>query len=148
MTHTPAFRARAYLTGLTSHFADGTRPTLDGTRCDGDTFPEPFARLTEQWGKCLDAAATINDRYYTDWNRASGVLTVIAPATRDAALAELRGVWNTLCRNYISETLDRDRIPWDCPFCGDHVSREERVDGRCPECMCVINISDGGTDWL
>lgn len=147
--YTPAFRARCYLTGLTSSFADGTRPDLDANRCDGDTFPAEFARLASQWARCLDAAATINSRYYKDWNRAGGVLTVIAPATRDAALAELRGVWNTLCRNYISETLDRDRLPFDCPFCGTHVSRDERTeDGRCPACMCVINMDDRGTDWL
>lgn len=147
--YTPAFRAKNYLTGLTTVFADGTRPTLDSARCSGTEFPEPFARLTAQWGKCLDAAQVINERYYEDWNRAGGVLTVIAPATRDTALSELRIVWNTLARTYITETLDRDRIAWDCPFCGTHVGVDACTeDGRCPECCCVLNTNDNESDWL
>lgn len=151
--YTPAFRARSYLTGLTTVFADGTRPTLDAARCGGDTFPIDFARLTDQWNKCLDAAKVINSRYYDDWNRQGGVLTVIAPATRDAALSELRTVWNTLVRNYVAETLDRDRLPWDCPFCGTHVDPEGWHSGeidadRCPSCMCILWMNDRETDWL
>lgn len=146
--YTPAYRARAYLTGLTVAFSDGTRPDLDGNLCDGDTFPEPFARLTARWYECLHAATLINERYRTDLDT-GGALTCIASAVRETALRELGGVWESLVDNYISETLDRDRLPFDCPFCGTHVSRDERTeDGRCPACMCVINMDDRGTDWL
>lgn len=106
-TYTPAHQARAYLTSLTTAFADGTRPTLDAAQVAADEFPEHFARLSSQWELCLDAAQVINDRYQEDWNRQGGALTVIAPAVRDAALSELRVVWNTLCRNYVQDTLDR-----------------------------------------
>ena len=147
--YTPAYRARCYLTSLTTAFADGTRPELDSAQCAGGEFPAEFARLESQWRSCLDAAQVINARYTEDWNRAGGALTVIAPAVRDAALSELRVVWNGLCRNYVQETLDRDRMPWDCPFCGQHVGPDERTDDdRCPECMCVLAVNDGGTDWL
>ncbi|MGC7260147.1 hypothetical protein RBA10_22425, partial [Mycobacteroides abscessus subsp. abscessus] len=71
--YTPAFRAKNYLTGLTVTFSDGTRPDIDAARCHGDTFPAEFARLQGQWERCLDAASTINQRYYEDWNRAGGV---------------------------------------------------------------------------
>lgn len=150
--YTPAFHARVYLTGLTTVFAEGSRPELDAARCGGTEFPEQFARLQGQWGKCLDAASTINSRYYEDWNRAGGALTVIAPATRETALSELRIVWNTLARNYVQETLDRDRIAWDCPFCGTHVDPEgwhsDEIDAdRCPECMCILWMNDNETDW-
>lgn len=104
--YTPAYRARAYLASLATAFADGTRPTLDAAECGADDFPAEFARLESQWRSCLDAAQVINDRYQEDLNRAGGALTVIAPAVRDAALSELRGVWMTLCRNYFQETLD------------------------------------------
>lgn len=151
--YTPAFRARWHLTGLTTAFADGAQPTIDPALCGAAEFPTDFARLTDHWTRCLDAASVINARYFEDWNRAGGVLTVIAPATRDAALSELRGVWMTLVRNYVAETLDRDRLPWDCPFCGEHVSPEgwgtgDRDGDRCPSCMCILWMNDGETDWL
>lgn len=145
--YTPAFRAKNYLTGLTVTFSDGTRPELDSAMCGGTEFPAEFARLAMRWHECLHAASTINARYYDDWNRAGGALTVIAPATRETALSELRIVWNTLCRNYVTETLDADRRPWDCIFCGVPVPRDGRFDHRCPECMCVLNINAAGTDW-
>lgn len=75
-----------------------------------------------------------------------GGFLVIAPAVRETALSELRGVWMTLCRNYVQETLDRDRIPFDCPFCGVHVSRDGVTDDD--RCLCVLAVNDGGTDWL
>ncbi|EIC62296.1 hypothetical protein [Mycobacteroides abscessus] len=144
----PDTEACSYLTGLSSAFADGTRPTIDAARCGGDTFPVDFARLTDQWNKCLDAAKVINSRYYDDWNRQGGVLTVIAPATRDAALSELRAVWMTLVRNYVADTLDANRAAWDCPFCGVPVPREHVWDAdRCPSCMTILSSNDAGTDW-
>lgn len=151
--YTPAYRARSYLHGFTAAFADGTRPTMDPARSGGAEFPEQFARLQAQWTKCLDAAQTINQRYYDDWNAAGGPLTVIAPAVHDTALSELRIVWNTLVRSYISETLDCDRIAWDCPFCGVHVDpkgwHSDEVDAdRCGNCMCILSMNDYETDWL
>jgi len=147
--YTPAYRARNYLTDRMAAFVDDTVDlTLDANQCGGDTFPEHFARLQSQWAKCVDAAEVIHARFDTDWNRAGGPLTVIAPAVRDAALSELRIVWNTLARNYVAETLDIDRLPFDCIFCGTHVPRGGRFDHRCPECMCVLNLNDDETDWL
>lgn len=147
--YTCAFRAKVYLTGLTVAFTDDTRPDLDPARCGADEFPGEFSRLVSQWGKCLDAAKVINSRYYDDWNQSGGPLTVIAPATRDTALSELRVVWNTLVRSYIQDTLDRDRMPWDCVFCGVPVSPDGVVDeDRCPSCMCILVMNDGETDWL
>lgn len=145
--YTPAFRAKNYLTGLTVAFADGTRPTIDPSRCGGAEFPAEFARLQGQWGKCLDAAQVINERYYEDWNRAGGALTVIAPAVREVALDELAAVWNTLVDNYISGTLDKNRKPFDCIFCGVPVPHDGRFDHRCPNCCCVLNVNAAGTDW-
>lgn len=151
--YTPAYRARTYLTGLTAAFADGTRPELDSARCGAGEFPAEFARLATSWTRCLDAAQVINDRYYEDWNAAGGPLTVIAPAVRDKALSELRVVWMAVCRTYVAETLDRDRIPFDCPFCGVHVDPEgwhsDEIDAdRCPNCMCILWMNDTETDWL
>lgn len=145
--YTPSYLASCYLGGLASAFADGTRPELDPTLCHAEQFPAEFARLRGQWTKCLDAAAIINSRYQDDWNRAGGPLTVIAPAVRECALDALAEVWEALVQNYIGETLDADRAPWDCPFCGVQVPRDTRFDHRCPSCMCVLNPNTAGTGW-
>ena len=150
--YTPAFRASCYLSSLTVVFSDGTRPELDAARCGADEFPVEFARLESQWDKCLNAAATINERYYEDWNRQGGVLTVIAPKVRECALSELKSVWNVVCDTYIAETLNRERRVWDCPFCGKPVDPEgwysTDIDSdRCPECMCILWMNDQETDW-
>lgn len=148
--YTPAYHARVYLEGLAAAFAEGARPVLDAQVLGAAEFPTEFARLAAQWEQCLDAARTVNRRYYADWNASGGgVLTVIAPATRDAALAELRGVWKVLCRNYVETTLDRDRLPFDCRFCGVHVSPEDVWDGdRCPHCFCALWLNGDETDWV
>ncbi|MCB1257110.1 MAG: hypothetical protein KDB26_08405 [Microthrixaceae bacterium] len=148
-TTTEAYTARKYLSGLTSAFSDGTHPSIDRDLLRADEHPEGFARLVSGWNNCIHAASTINSRYYEDWNRARGALTVIAPRVREASLSELRIVWMTLCRNYIQATLDRDRIAWDCVRCGEHVSLEETIDfDRCPYCEVLLTTDDSRTDWL
>lgn len=146
--YTEGYRLRCYLEDFTAAFADGTHPELDRDRCGADTYPEKFARLVSAWNNCLCAANTINARYYEDWNRHAGALTVIAADVRDAALSSLAELWKSLCEQYISETVEADRQPWDCPFCGEDVPRAVVFDiDRCPDCMCILILRDDEEGW-
>ena len=146
--YTPGYHARNYLSGLRTAFADDTRPEIDPDRIGAADHPAEFATLRDSWHRILDAAETVNERYYSDWDIAGGPLTVIAPAVRRTALQELGSVWDAVCEKYISETLEIDRDPWDCPFCGEHVGADDVVDhDRCPNCLCVLWTRDSGRGW-
>lgn len=99
---------RNHLIGLSTAFAEGNREAVPSRNvCDYDhQHSEAFTRLCCGWVRCQEAATTINRRYYADWNRAGGALTVIAPAVRDVALTELASVWASVVETYLSEVTD------------------------------------------
>lgn len=106
MTTTTAIRN--HLLGLSGAFAEGNREAVPSRNvCDGTgQNNEAFTRLCCGWVRCQEAATTINQRYYSDWNRAGGALTVIAPAVREVALNELASVWASVVETYLEEVAD------------------------------------------
>lgn len=154
INYTAAFHARSHLHRLSQAFADGNRTVEpDPEVCRAEEHLDEFTKLVRQWHRCQDAAHVINSRYRQDWDH-GGALTVIAPKVREVSLAELTSVWNSLCATYIRDTLDADRKPWDCTFCGESVDPEpwyadddDFDDDRCPNCMCILQMNRAGTDW-
>lgn len=99
---------RDHLIGLSTAFAEGNREAVPSRNiCDYDhQHSEAFTRLCCGWIRCQEAATTINRRYYADWQRAGGALTVIAPAVREVALRELGDVWAAVVETYLAEVAD------------------------------------------
>ncbi|MGV0624540.1 hypothetical protein [Mycolicibacter minnesotensis] len=96
---------RDHLLGLSGAFAEGNREAVPSRNiCDGTgQHSEAFTRLCFGWVNCQTAAGVINQRYYSDWQRAGGALTVIAPAVRETALTELSSVWASVVETYLGE---------------------------------------------
>lgn len=145
-TYTPGCHARWHLETLARDFTDDTAAP-DPETCHATEFPEPFAVLVRGWNRCVDAARIINNRYRQDWEH-GGAVTVIAPRVREASLRELADVWHTLARKYIAETLDANRQPFDCTFCGTNMPPSVVGDeARCGHCCCVLWMNSSETDW-
>jgi hypothetical protein len=123
--YTPGFRARCHLDDLPVAFAEGNRNVApDSLLCHAAEFPDPFAELLRVWKRSLDIAETLNTRCREDAE--AGILPArVAEQGRDAALHELGKAWKAVCDTYIAVTLDANRKPWDCLFCGAPVDAEQ-----------------------
>lgn len=99
---------RDHLLGLSTAFSEGNREVVPNRNiCDANhQHSEAFTRLCCGWIRCQEAATTINRRYYSDWNRAGGALTVIAPAVRETAINELADVWASVVGTFIAEVTE------------------------------------------
>lgn len=150
--YTDGFRARCDMGDLTVALTEGNRTaTPDPIICHADEHPEQFAELLRVWKRSLDIAETLNTRCREDIE--AGTLPArVAKQGRAASLRELSKVWKGMYDSYIAATLDADRKPWDCLFCGSPVDPAKwggnAVDAdRCPSCMCILWMRRDETDW-
>lgn len=122
-------------------------PPLDAEKCRATVYPEGFSNLVTSWNNCVAASRTIHQRYQED-SAQGGVLAEIAAEMRDRALWGLKEAWEIVSAQYVSETLEVDRQPWDCPYCGVPVPTEHVWDdGRCPSCMVILEVRPDKQGW-
>ncbi|MBS9532606.1 hypothetical protein KIH27_03285 [Mycobacterium sp. M1] len=148
-TYTAGYHAGCHLEALTPAFADPTViASPDPLPCHADEHPAEFAALLQEWGQCLNAASVIASRYRAD-STPSSPMAVIAEAVRDAGVRALERAWKAVCDRYVAQTLDRERQPWDCLFCGVPVDPAgwRASEHRCGECMCILSMNPAETDW-
>jgi hypothetical protein len=145
--YTPGFRARCHLAGL--HLNEKGEP--DPGICAADEYPDEWVKLIREHAHIQDAARVVENRYQQDTNH-GGAVTAVAGHIRDAGRTALTELWESVCEKYIWDTLEKNRAPWDCPFCGTDVPEDSLdygvVDGdRCPECMCILRERDDEKGW-
>ncbi|TXH21885.1 MAG: hypothetical protein E6R06_18785 [Mycobacterium sp.] len=150
--YTAGFRARCHLGDLPVAFSDSTHIAApDPVLCHADEHPEQFAALMDSWNRCLNAASVIQSRHDADMEK-GGIIAAVAGEGRDGSMRALTAAWKGMYDNYIAATLDSQRKPWDCLFCGEPVDPEQwggnYVDAdRCPNCYCILWMNRDETDW-
>jgi hypothetical protein len=144
---TPGCRALYHLLDLCPEKPDGSGEPDPGI-CAADTYPDEWVKLVRELHHIRDAAAVIESRYQQDVSH-GGALTTIAERVRDEGSSALEKLWESACGKYIAATLEANRQPWDCPYCGADAPPEPEVFevDRCPECLSTLWFTDDEDGW-